>query len=174
MNRSKSILTAAAVFLAAFPVSHSLAANPDFSELAGTYRATYGLTSGTTTLPGNVTVTIKVPENGSKANIQIVGFANAGGSGVINLLGYLKLTSRHRITADNALLAFYVQAPATPTRFSGSKKQFRFTLTTATPPFSNTTMSYTLKFNGKRLSIVGSGTLNGNPTSVAINGRKRR
>jgi hypothetical protein len=174
MNPMKILLgaTAALVFGMSF-LPQAQAAKPDFSTLAGKYKATYQLTSGSTSIPGNVVVTVTVPKNGRKAAIQIVGFGSIGGTGSIALLGNLVLKSNRSITADNALLAFYIQDPATPTRFAGSKNKLTFTLASNSVALGNSSIAYTLTFNGKRLSIVGNGFISGtSPISIAVTGKK--
>jgi hypothetical protein len=174
MFKLHSLIAVAAVLAAGFTVSNTQAATPDFSKLAGRYKATYVLSSGSTNLSGNVTVTVAVPKNGRKAVIQIVGFGTVSGSPgtTYSLLGNHTLTTRHKITSDNIILAYIAQIPALPTKFAGSGNKFTFTLV-SNSSVATGTMSYTLTFNGKRLSVLGTGTLSSTPTSVVLTGKKQ-
>ncbi|MDD5199915.1 MAG: hypothetical protein PHC88_08930 [Terrimicrobiaceae bacterium] len=174
MNPTKSLLVAAVVSLAALVVPKAQAAKVDFSAFAGKYKSAYLLQTGGTTLSGNVSVTVTVPGNGRKAAIQIVGFGaiSSTPSQLYVLLGNLTLSSKHTVVADNVILAFYAQIPASA-HFAGSKNKFTFTLSSNTTIISNAAIAYTLTFSGKHLSIVGSGTLGVNPVSVSLTGTRQ-
>jgi hypothetical protein len=79
----------------------------------------------------------------------------------------------HRtINADNVLLAIYAQLPAVPTRFVGSGNKFTYTLA-SNSVLGNGVVSYTMSFSGKRLNIVGNGTLSSSPVSIVLRGKKQ-
>ncbi|MDD5199914.1 MAG: hypothetical protein PHC88_08925 [Terrimicrobiaceae bacterium] len=170
----KLLLGAAAAVAVGFAIPNAHAAKPDFTRLAGKYKSTYTLQTGATNVSGNVTVTVTVPSNGRKATIQILGFGTATSSPgtAVALLGNLTLNSKRVITADNILLALFFQLPAAPTHFSDSANKFAFTLAGG-GGIGSGTMTYTLSFNGKRLSITGTGTFSSNPTSVTLKGVKQ-
>jgi hypothetical protein len=148
-------------------ISSASAATVDFTKLAGTYKATYTLLSGGTNITGPVTVLATVAKNGSKAKLTIFGSGNAGFA-AIALYGVLVLGPHNQVSSNNVLLAYFTLFPASKTQFSGMRSPLRFTL-------SNSTLAsipYVFKFNGKKLSIVGSAVISGTPLTVSVIGQK--
>jgi|GEM_PF-2282646 len=171
MNPAKSLLVAAVV-AAASASHHAQAANLDLAKLAGHYRATYTLVVGSTTVSGKVNVDATPMDRGSKVKLTILGFGGVSATPGSFVLYGTHVLSKSTIKSDNALLAFYVQIPASA-RVSGSKTTARFTLANNTGFVgSSVSISYTLKFAGRHLSIVGAGNLGSSPTTVSLVGRK--
>lgn len=172
MNPAKSLLAAAVIAAACVPAHHAQAANLDLAKLAGHYRATYTLSLGSTTISGKVDVTATPMDRGSKVKLTILGFGGINSTPGSYALYGTHILSKSSIKSNNALLAFYVQIPATA-RVTGSKTTARFTLANNTSGIAGVvSMSYTLKFAGNHLSIIGRGNLSGTATTVSVIGRK--
>jgi hypothetical protein len=144
-------------------------------ELNGHYRGTLTYSSGGLAPTGSdFNVVVTVPKNGRQAKIAIDGFATVSqGPTTISyaFLGNLKIAPNRTVTADNALLAFYFQIPATGRALG--KKKLSYTLISNDPTVGNVTMTYTLSLQGKKLVILGSGTAGGAPTSVSLIAKRR-
>lgn len=164
MKTSRSFL---ALALALAGMLSASAATVDFTKIAGTYKATYALSSGSTNISGPVTVLATVFNKGSKAKLAIFGSANAGFANVA-LYGTIVLGPHNQVSSNNVLLAYFTLFPASNTKFSGVRSPLRFTLTNSTLA----SIPYVLKFNGKNLSIVGSAVITGTPISVSVVGKK--
>jgi hypothetical protein len=165
MKTYRSLLAAALALVGI--ISSASAATVDFTKLAGMYKATYTLVSGSTNITGPVTVLATVSNNGSKAKLTIFGSANAGFS-TIALYGVVVLGPHNKVSSNNILLAYFTLFPASNTRFSGMRSPLRFTLTNGTLA----SIPYVFKFNGTKLSIVGSADLSGTPLTVSVIGQK--
>jgi len=165
MKTCRSFLALALVLVGM--ISSASAATVDFTKLAGIYKATYTLSSGSTNITGKVTVLATVSNQGSKAKLTIFGTANAGFS-TVALYGVLVLGPHKQVSSDNVLLAYFTLFPASNTRFSGTRSPVRFTLTNSTLA----SIPYVLKFNGRKLSIVGSTVLTGTTVTVSVIGQK--
>jgi hypothetical protein len=163
MNPAKSLLAAAVVAAAA--------ANLDLAKLTGHYRSSYTLVLGSTTVSGKVDVTATPMNGGSKVKLTILGFAGITSVPGSYVLYGTHILSKSTIKSDNALLAFYLQVPASA-RVTGSKTTARFTLANNASFIGTVSMSYTLKFAGKHLSIVGTGKLGSSPASISLVGKK--
>jgi hypothetical protein len=157
--------------------SEARAAALDLSALAGQYKATYTLQlqgSPTTVLSGPVKVTITVPKSGARAAIQIAGFGSINTSPGANyaLLGNLLLRKNRVLTADNVLLAFYVQSPAS-TSFAGTLRHGGFSLSNNSGILGPSSIAYRFSFSGKKLSITGNGNLGTSSLSISLLGTKQ-
>lgn len=163
----KSLIIATVLLVGAFAASPA-EARPDFTKLSGTYTATYRLqASGGSDTSGDVTVIAVPSSNGNKVKISIFGFF---GSPVLQaIVGTFTLNSHNTIVADNVLLAYVTQFPARAT-FSGSRSPFTFTLLNAT---TGITMTYTMRFNSQRLSIIGNGFSGMSTLTVSLIGQKQ-
>jgi hypothetical protein len=172
MNPAKSLLAAAVVAAASASAHHAQAANLDLAKLAGHYRATYTLVVGSTTVSGKVDVNATPMNQGSKVKLTILGFAGISSTPGSYVLYGTHILSKSSIKSNNALLAFYVQIPASA-RVTGSQTTARFTLANNTGFVgSSVSISYTLKFTGRRLSIVGTGNLGSSPINISLVGQK--
>jgi hypothetical protein len=172
MNPAKTLLAAAVLAAACVPAHHAQAANLDLAKLAGHYRATYTLVVGSTTVSGKVNVNATLMDRGSKVKLTILGFGGITSTPGSFVLYGTHVLSKSTIKSDNALLAFYVQIPASA-RVAGSKTTAHFTLANNTGFVgSSVSISYTLKFAGRHLSIIGSGNLGTSPITVSLVGRK--
>lgn len=148
-------------------LSSTSAATVDFTKIAGTYKAVYTLTSSPA-FSGPVTVLATVSNQGTKAKLVIYGYANAGSSSLA-LYGVLVLGPHNQVSSNNVLLAYFTLYPPSNTHFTGVRSPLHFTLSSSSLPAS---IPYTLKFNGKRLSIVGTTTIGGSTYTVSVVGEK--
>ena len=170
MNAWKS-LTVAAFVLAAGLFLPSAQARVDFTNLDGTYDATYRLTTDTgTDFTGVVTVIAKQSANGNKVKLSIFGYFGTTSTPppTTAMVGIMTLNSHHTIVADNIFLALSAQIPANRTTFTGDHTPFGFTLVNG-----GATMTYTMRFNRTRLSIIGTGTSGATNVSVSLVGIKQ-
>ena len=145
------------------------------SSLAGHYRGSLSIVLGGTAIAGsNFTTEVTVPESGRQVAISLDGFGTTTqGNLTVNLafIGNLKISSNRRVVADNALLAYNVQLPATGRALG--KKTLSYTLLHQDSFNGNVAMTYMLRFQGKRLLIRGTGVANGSPVSVSFFAKKR-
>jgi hypothetical protein len=161
-------LVAAALLVSSAPAH---AATADFSQLYGVYKSTYSLETSGTTISGGVRTT--VTRQGHKARMQIAGSGSVTGSpGVLlALFGNLVFAPNHVVKTDNTLLAYYLMVPASA-RFAGSSKRFTFRFATSSS-FLVADVTYTLRFSGRKISIVGTGTVSGStPVTVTLRGTR--
>jgi len=160
---------AAALVLLVLP-SRVHAAAVDFSKLYGTYKCTYSATGSGSPLSSN-SMRVTVTKQGSKALMQIAGPGSAAGSpGVFfALLGNLTFAPNRFVKTDDALLAFIFMVPAS-SHFTSAPGRFTFRFTD--PTVFHTDITYTLRFSGRRISIVGTGTSSGNPVSINLRGTR--
>jgi hypothetical protein len=169
-------LSLATLFAGSLLTFSAPAAKLDFTDYAGSYKATSTVVFGNTVLNGsNVQFDVTVPENGRKAKFKIIGFggaASSGGTTYTSMLGNFTLTSQRKIVADNALLAFFVRLPATG-RLSGTSNRLNFSLAGSVSGVGTFSATYTLRFTGKKIIITGTGTALGSPLSVQYIAKKK-
>jgi hypothetical protein len=164
-----AVLAAALALIVTPAPAHAAAV--DFSKLYGTYKSTYSLETGGTVISGNVRTT--VTRQGSKAHMQIAGSGSVPGSpGVlVALLGNVVFAPNHVVKSDNVLLAYYLMIPASA-HFTGSSGRFTFRLA-ASGAFLTADVTYTLRFSGRKISIVGTGTVSGStPITITLRGTR--
>lgn len=149
------------------------AATVDFTDFAGRYRGTYiALINNTDSLAGKVTVEVDVPRNGNSAVIRLNGFATGGGSSA-PVAATLRMKRNGRLKSDSLLMGLLGPNPITPTRFSGRKSKFRFTLFPRSGAMIGGEqligrMTYRMKFTNDALIIEGAGTVNETPLPLKI------
>jgi hypothetical protein len=172
MKTASSFLAVLTTVIALFTISpRAHAAAVDFSKLYGAYKCTYSLETSGTVISGNVRTS--VTRQGSKANLQIAGSGAVPGSpGVlIALFGNLVFAPNHFVKTDNALLAYYLMVPSS-SHFTSSTGRFTFRFA-ASGGFITSDITYTLRFSGKKISIVGTGTISGStPIKITLRGTK--
>lgn len=170
MKATKS-LAVAAFILAAGMFQPSAQARVDFTNLDGTYAATYRLITDTgTDYTGVVTVIAKQSVNGNKVKLSIFGYFGLTSTPppTAAMVGILTLNSHNTILADNVFLALSSQIPANRTTFTGSGSPLSFTLVNP----SGATMTYTMRFNRTRLSITGTGSSGATHVTISLVGTK--
>lgn len=166
-----------ALFLAALaaallvPSAPARAATADFSKLYGVYKSTYSLETSGTTISGGVRTT--VTWQGHKARMQIAGSGSVTGSpGVlVAMFGNLVFAPNHVVKTDNTLLGYYLMVPASA-RFTGSSHRFTFRFA-ASGSFLTADITYMLRFSGRKISIIGTGTIGGTtPVTITLRGTR--
>lgn len=156
------------------PAFTVVAAKPDFSDLAGSYRAKYDANLTGTTVKGNVDIEISVPTNGSKAVMEVIGHARAESANLtVALLGRTTFKASKKMSTDNIFTAFYAKLPAR-SKFKGVGKRFRYNVTLTNSPAGSGEMSYVLKVGRRSISIVGNGSFASNPAIVKIEGTRTK
>jgi len=166
-------LIVVAVILATGLFQPSAQARVDFTNLSGTYTATYRLTTDTgTDFTGVVTVLARQPANGNKVQLSVFGYFGPTSTPppTAAMVGIITLNSHHTILADNVFLALSTQIPASRTTFTGDHSPLGFTLTNSSG--GGATMTYTMRFNRTRLTISGTGTSGATHVSVSLVGTK--
>lgn len=163
-----AVLAAAVTLLAISPHAHAAAV--DFSKLYGTYKCTASLQatgSGITSSSIRLTVT----KQGSKALMQISGPGVIPGSPGVSLalLGDLTFAPNHIVRTDNVLLAYFIMVSGSA-HFTSSPGRFTFRFTSSSVFPAD--ISYTLRFTGRKISIVGTGTGSGGSFSINIRGTR--
>jgi len=166
-------LIVAAFILAVGLFQPSALARVDFTNLSGTYTATYHLTTDTgTDFTGAVTVLARQLANGNKVQLSIFGYFGTTSTPppTTAMVGIITLNSHHTILADNVFLALSTKIPASRTTFTGDHSPLGFTLTNSSG--GGVTMTYTMRFNRTRLSITGTGTSGATNISISLIGTK--
>ncbi len=151
------------------------AAKIDFTSFEGTYKSRCLLIYGDTVIQSpDLKIEVAVPENGRQAKFRIVGFADASAMGAVSsiaLLGHFSLTSTRKVTADNALLAFFVRLPAR-SHFKGNTRRMTFPLFSEIPGLGAFAMTYVLRHHGKTIFISGHGISANGPVTVQYTARR--
>jgi hypothetical protein len=160
--------------IAAAFVAPAAAARIDFTEIAGVYSANYTLSVAGQIVSSRAKATITVPPNGSKATLEIVGAGTVTTTpgALVALLGKHTFRANRNVSSNNSLLAMYIMLPAAPAKFSGNERRFTFQLIGGSDLIGISSMVYTVRANGKRLSIDGAGTLSGSAVTSTLRGKK--
>lgn len=163
-----AVLAAAVTLLAISPHAHAAAV--DFSKLYGTYKCTASLVASGTTITSS-SMRITVTRQGSKAYMQVAGPGSVAGSPGIAfaLLGDLTFAPNRVVKTDNVLLAYFIMIPGSA-HFTSAPGRFTFRF--ASSSLIPADITYTLRFSGRRISIVGTGTGSGGSISINIRGSK--
>jgi hypothetical protein len=165
---SLAVFAAALTILAITPRAHAAAV--DFSKLYGTYKCTYTMTATGSTVTSS-SMRVIVTKQGSKARMQISGPGSVPSSPGISfaLLGNLTFAPNRIVKTDNILLAYFIMISSS-THFTSAPGRFTFRFTN--PSLLNADLTYTLRFSGRRISIVGTGTTGGSPISINLRGTR--
>lgn len=152
------ILTAASSFAAA-----------NFSGLEGTYKGKYSFNYTGSSFSGTLVAVVTVSENGNRLQLELYGPISFMGQTIASY-GKLKLLPNRKVSTNSVLFGYYVLLPD-KSKFSGSKKTFKFTV--ASTGLANATMTYRLKFTGKGVVLSGKGPLSGSTLTINFKGTKK-